>query len=469
MTDPNGFHFRGRRGVTRLTASSLVAAATVGVAGATLMWAASTTPDAGRSTVPPTVPGRLPTKQLAGGRALTNAAPRRRSAAAAARCLAAAVAAAVAAAAAAAAAPPPWPPPCRRRLAAWAAAGLGHPEFGGGGHRRSRGHRPTRDCPARHGPAGDDPADHGSASRDHHDAGLGRRAVTVPTASSDSPAARPTTVLATTRADGVGDHPLRDVPSEGPGVADVIGRAFGWFATVHRTCTRFDRGSPLMTANARPDEWVEVPTVVARRGPRPTGPTCARAGGSTPGSTTTWSGWAMTAASRSPTVRWPRPPRPMAGSRSDAGRHGSAPVLRTASTSVAGPSTSGASGRPSPSAGPSGRSGRGSPTSSSTPAATATAQGAVRGGTGRRAGAEDPSGGDLPVAVLALSDAGCATSSTRLRRWRSGGDRVHHLIDPSTGRPGGTGWPRSPWSTPTVPRRGGGQGPLPRRVRTHRR
>jgi len=41
--------------------------------------------------------------------------------------------------------------------------------------------------------------------------------------------------------------------------------------------------------------------------------------------------------------------------------------------------------------------------------------------------------------VLALTDRACATSSIRVRRWRSNGRDVHHLIDPRTGAPGGTG------------------------------
>jgi thiamine biosynthesis lipoprotein len=52
---------------------------------------------------------------------------------------------------------------------------------------------------------------------------------------------------------------------------------------------------------------------------------------------------------------------------------------------------------------------------------------------------ENPRSGHGPLAVVALKDAACATSSIRLRRWRSGGRRVHHLIDPRTGRPGGSG------------------------------
>ena len=56
-----------------------------------------------------------------------------------------------------------------------------------------------------------------------------------------------------------------------------------------------------------------------------------------------------------------------------------------------------------------------------------------------RVGVEDPSGASTPVAVLALSDRAVATSSIRLRNWRVGGQRAHHLIDPRTGTPGGDG------------------------------
>ncbi len=52
---------------------------------------------------------------------------------------------------------------------------------------------------------------------------------------------------------------------------------------------------------------------------------------------------------------------------------------------------------------------------------------------------EDPTGGATPVAVLALTDRACTTSSLRLRRWKLGGEPVHHLVDPRTGSPGGTG------------------------------
>lgn len=56
-----------------------------------------------------------------------------------------------------------------------------------------------------------------------------------------------------------------------------------------------------------------------------------------------------------------------------------------------------------------------------------------------RIGIEDPRGGDDPVAVIALTDAACVTSSTRHRAWQHDGHEVHHLIDPTTGRPGGAG------------------------------
>jgi thiamine biosynthesis lipoprotein len=60
-------------------------------------------------------------------------------------------------------------------------------------------------------------------------------------------------------------------------------------------------------------------------------------------------------------------------------------------------------------------------------------------GTGWRVGIENPAGGDASVAVLALTDVACATSSIRVRHWTVGGRAVHHLIDPRTGEPGGAG------------------------------
>lgn len=56
-----------------------------------------------------------------------------------------------------------------------------------------------------------------------------------------------------------------------------------------------------------------------------------------------------------------------------------------------------------------------------------------------RIAVEDPEGTEQPVAVLELRDRACATSSIRIRRWRAGGRPVHHLLDATTGRPGGDG------------------------------
>ena len=44
-----------------------------------------------------------------------------------------------------------------------------------------------------------------------------------------------------------------------------------------------------------------------------------------------------------------------------------------------------------------------------------------------------------PLAVLTVNDGAVATSSVRRRQWRSGDRTVHHLIDPRTGEPGGSG------------------------------
>ncbi len=56
-----------------------------------------------------------------------------------------------------------------------------------------------------------------------------------------------------------------------------------------------------------------------------------------------------------------------------------------------------------------------------------------------RLGVENPGGGDDPLAVLAVVDRACATSSVRRCRWTHDGEVVHHLVDPRTGRPGGAG------------------------------
>jgi thiamine biosynthesis lipoprotein len=64
---------------------------------------------------------------------------------------------------------------------------------------------------------------------------------------------------------------------------------------------------------------------------------------------------------------------------------------------------------------------------------------AVRGGgpagDGWTVAVEDPSDLTLTIAVLRLDEGSCATSSTGRRKWRSGSQMRHHLIDPRTGQP----------------------------------
>jgi thiamine biosynthesis lipoprotein len=60
-------------------------------------------------------------------------------------------------------------------------------------------------------------------------------------------------------------------------------------------------------------------------------------------------------------------------------------------------------------------------------------------GSGWQVAVEDPCESPLPVAVLTLRDMACATSSTGIRHWTSGGRSVHHIVDPRTGAPGGPG------------------------------
>jgi thiamine biosynthesis lipoprotein ApbE len=53
-------------------------------------------------------------------------------------------------------------------------------------------------------------------------------------------------------------------------------------------------------------------------------------------------------------------------------------------------------------------------------------------------GDQPPSGG--PSTVIAIRDGGLATSSTVARRWRRGGDLLHHILDPRTGLPAAPVW-----------------------------
>jgi FAD:protein FMN transferase len=49
-------------------------------------------------------------------------------------------------------------------------------------------------------------------------------------------------------------------------------------------------------------------------------------------------------------------------------------------------------------------------------------------------------GPDAPGQRLAIANGGLATSSTVARRWHQGGEPMHHIIDPHTGRPAQTPW-----------------------------
>ena len=51
---------------------------------------------------------------------------------------------------------------------------------------------------------------------------------------------------------------------------------------------------------------------------------------------------------------------------------------------------------------------------------------------------EDPPAG--PSTVVAMHGGGLATSSTAARRWRRGGDVLHHILDPRTGLPAAPVW-----------------------------
>ncbi len=51
---------------------------------------------------------------------------------------------------------------------------------------------------------------------------------------------------------------------------------------------------------------------------------------------------------------------------------------------------------------------------------------------------EDPPAG--PAAVIAIGSGGLATSSTAARRWRRGGDVLHHILDPRSGLPAAPVW-----------------------------
>jgi thiamine biosynthesis lipoprotein len=50
-----------------------------------------------------------------------------------------------------------------------------------------------------------------------------------------------------------------------------------------------------------------------------------------------------------------------------------------------------------------------------------------------------------PGQLVDIATGGLATSTTTLRRWTFGGESMHHIVDPRTGRPAD-----GPWRTTTV-------------------
>jgi thiamine biosynthesis lipoprotein len=240
----------------------------------------------------------------------------------------------------------------------------------------------------------------------------------------------------------------------GPRADDALEAAQQVFRDVEAACTRFDPASPLMRANARPEEWHQVPAacfdalLAAHRAHLATDglfdPRVLRtltalgydrslpfaAGNvSVPGAAGSADLPDVPGEPAAPRVRW----QPGFDESTSSVRIGSEPVdlggigkglaVHWAAQVLAG-------------------AGRGLLVE-----AGGDCEVAGSGPDGERwlVGVEDPAGApgggadEDPVAVLAVRDAACATSSTRVRSWRAAGRAVHHLIDPRTGEPGGTG------------------------------
>jgi thiamine biosynthesis lipoprotein len=223
----------------------------------------------------------------------------------------------------------------------------------------------------------------------------------------------------------------------GPGAREALDAAEAVFRRVESACTRFDPASPLMRANACGDRWFTVPrecflaVAEAARAHRATGglfdprilQTLVALGydRSLP-----FAGGQVRTRGTAPAGVVPRAPdrrawRPGLDDARHAVRIGPEPVdlggigkglaVRWAAQALA-PAGTGHLVE----AGGDCRVGGRAPD-----------------GDGWRVGVEDPAGAPEPVAVLRLRDLACATSSVRLRTWRSSGRTVHHLIDPRTG------------------------------------
>jgi len=250
--------------------------------------------------------------------------------------------------------------------------------------------------------------------------------------------ATPVAVLGTVRAMAC-DVVVHGRGDDGTTPGPVVQRALEVVRSVHDTCTRFEPTSPLMVVNAHPDRWHPVPPLLfeavraafvahestgGRFDPR----VLADLVGLGYDRTLPFADGAETAAGPTASRPAPGPWRPrfrpgrrpelhLGGSAIDLGGIGKGLAVRWASRVL--------------------RDGLGDFLLDA--GGDCDCRGTGPEADGWRVGVEDPGRDDRPLAVLALRDRACATSSTRLRRWRAGSEPVHHLIDPVTGRPGGRG------------------------------
>lgn len=231
-------------------------------------------------------------------------------------------------------------------------------------------------------------------------------------------------------------HPVKDAEAQ-------LDRAEATLREVERTCSRFDDKSALSAVNAHPDSWHDAPVPLA-------GAVLAahRAYQATEGlfdprvidTLTRWGydrtlpfddpdldlgGVSVSPAAPPPATEW----RPqvvegqlgwrvhLGGTPIDLGGIGKGLAVRWAAEELA-------------------ATGRGVLVDAG---GDCVVKGVAPHGGAWRIGVEDPHDGPSPLLVLEVSDAACATSSIRRRRWRVAGEQVHHLVDPRTRRPGGHG------------------------------
>jgi FAD:protein FMN transferase len=219
---------------------------------------------------------------------------------------------------------------------------------------------------------------------------------------------------------------------------ETIEAAFEVFTDVDRACTRFHDSSPLMVANAEPDQWCAV------------GPTCYLA------LTAAYSAYLRTGGRFDPRVHGDL--IRLGYDRSLTDNHPSERPREALSPRPA-RKTWEAAFRPaefSVRLGPDpvdlGGIGKGLAVRWAAEVLDAAgvsylidaggdcfARGTCEDGGAWRIGVEQPTGQDGPAAVLAVSDCAIATSSVRVGQWTIAETPVHHLIDPVNGCPGGAG------------------------------